>query len=122
MLVLFGIGGFSYHCFRDDGWIEAVLGNVWDATVQYPLIAIPVIVGAVFLGKMWNQSRLTHGRTSKLPDSSSTCSWRPASFHRALVTARHAVDAARRGARQAAVDPTLHDVVRGSVLSTAATA
>lgn len=68
ILVLFGIGGFSYHFFRDDGWIEAVVGNVWGATVQYPLIAIPVIIGAVFLVKMWNQSRLTHGRTSKVPD------------------------------------------------------
>ncbi len=68
ILVLFGIGGISYHFFRDDGWIEAALGNVWGATVQYPLIAIPIIIGAIFLGKMWNQSRLTHGNTSKLPD------------------------------------------------------
>jgi len=28
ILVLFGIGGFSYHSFRDDGWIEAALGNL----------------------------------------------------------------------------------------------
>jgi len=68
ILVLFGIGGFSYHSFRDDGWIEAALGNLWGATVQYPLIAIPVIIAAIFLGKMWNESRLTQGRTSKLPD------------------------------------------------------
>ena len=68
VLVLFGITGFSYHLFRDDGWIEAVAGNVWDVSVQYPLIALPVIVAAVFLGRLWNQSRLAHGRTSKLPD------------------------------------------------------
>ena len=68
ILILFGISGFSYHSFRDDGWIESALGNLWGATVQYPLIAIPVIIAAVFLGRMWNQSRLTHGRTSKLPD------------------------------------------------------
>ena len=67
-LVLFGITGFSYHLFKDNGWIEAVLGNLWDVSVQYPLIALPVIVAAVFLGKQWNQSRMAHGRTSKLPD------------------------------------------------------
>ena len=68
VLVLFGITGFSYHLFRDNGWIETAVGNIWDASVQYPLIALPVVVAAVFLGKMWNQARLTHGHTSKLPD------------------------------------------------------
>jgi len=67
-LVLSGITGFSYHLFKDDGWIEAVIGNVWDASFQYPLITLPVIVAAVYLGRMWNQSRISHGRTSKLPD------------------------------------------------------
>ena len=68
VLVLFGITGFSFHLFRDDGWIEAVVGNVWDVTVQYPLIALPVLVAAVVLGKTWNQSRLAHGHVNKLPD------------------------------------------------------
>ena len=68
VLVLFGITGFSYHLFRDEGWIEAALGNVWNVTVQYPLIALPVIVAGVILGKTCNQSRLAHGRTSQLPD------------------------------------------------------
>jgi hypothetical protein len=68
ILVLFGIGGLSYHCFKDDGWVESALGNLWSATFQYPLIAVPVIIAAIFLGKMWNESRLTQGSTSKLPD------------------------------------------------------
>ena len=68
VLVLFGIGGYSYHLFRDDGWIETVLGNLWGVTVQYPLIALPVVVAAVVLGNMWNHARLAHGRTTKLPD------------------------------------------------------
>jgi hypothetical protein len=67
-LVLFGIAGFSYHLFRDNGWVETALGNLWDVSIQYPLIALPVIVAAVFLGKMWNEARITHGRASKLPD------------------------------------------------------
>jgi len=68
VLVLFGIGGFSYHLFRDNGWVEAVAGNLWDVSVQYPLIALPVIVAAVFLGRRWNDARVAHGRTTNLPD------------------------------------------------------
>jgi hypothetical protein len=68
VLVLFGIGGFSYHLFRDNGWIEAVAGNLWGVTIQYPLIALPVIIAAVFFGRMWNDARIAHGRTTKLPD------------------------------------------------------
>jgi hypothetical protein len=68
ILVLCGIGGFSYHLFRDDGWVEAILGNLWGVTVAYPLIALPVIVAAVFLGRMWNDARIAHGRATKLPD------------------------------------------------------
>jgi len=68
VLVLFGIGGFSYHLFRDNGWVEAVAGNLWDVSVQYPLIALPVIVAAVFLGRRWNDARVAHGRTTSLPD------------------------------------------------------
>ena len=67
-LVLFGIGGFSYHLFRDNGWVETVLGNLWDVSIQYPLIALPVIVAAVYLGRRWNDARITHGRTTNLPD------------------------------------------------------
>ena len=67
-LILSGIGGVSYHLFRDNGWIETIFGNLWTVSFQYPLIAIPVIVAAIFLGRLWNESRLAHGRTSKLPD------------------------------------------------------
>lgn len=67
-LILSGIGGVSYHLFRDNGWVETVFGNLWTVSFQYPLIVIPVIIAAVFLGRLWNESRLAHGRTSKIPD------------------------------------------------------
>jgi hypothetical protein len=67
-LLIFGIVGISYHLFRDDGWVEMILGNVWGATVSYPLIVIPAIIAAVFFIRMWNQQRAAHGTTSKLPD------------------------------------------------------
>ena len=68
-LVLFGITGFSYHLFKDDGWVELLVGNLWDASVQYPLIVIPIVVAAVFLGKMWSEGRTPMGRTSKVPNA-----------------------------------------------------
>jgi len=68
-LILSGIGGFSYHLFKEDGWIEAVIGNVWEIQMQYPLIAIPLTIAAVILGKMWRDRRITGGRVSKLPDA-----------------------------------------------------
>lgn len=68
VLMLFGIGGISYHMFKDDGWLEAAVGNLWDASIAYPLIALPVIVAAVFFFKKFNENRAAHGTTSKLPD------------------------------------------------------
>jgi len=67
-LVLFAIGGISYHLFRDNGWVETLAGNLWDVSIQYPLIALPVIVAAVFLGRKWNEARIMHGRATQLPD------------------------------------------------------
>ena len=67
-LLLFGIIGISYHMFRDDGWVEMILGNVWGATVSYPLIVIPAILAGIFFIRMWGQQRAAHGTQSKLPD------------------------------------------------------
>ena len=67
-VILSGIGGISYRMFRNGGWVEFLFGNIWDMSVEYPLIALPVIVGAVFLGKLWQDNRLARGHQSKLPD------------------------------------------------------
>ena len=67
-LVLAGIGGLSYHMFKKEGWVESILGNIWEIQVQYPLIAIPVMVAAIVLGMMWRDNRLARGRLSMLPN------------------------------------------------------
>ena len=66
-LVLFGLGGVSYNLFREDGWVEQIFGNIWETSIKYPLIAIPLIVGGVLLGSMWRDHRVAKGRQSKLP-------------------------------------------------------
>jgi len=67
-LILCAIAGFSYHFFKEDGWIEYALGSIWSTSVRYPLIAIPVIIGAIFIGKMWRSEAAAHGKISKTPD------------------------------------------------------
>ena len=63
-LVLAGLAGLSYQFLRDDGWMEMLFGNVWDFSVRYPLIAVPLIAGALVLGKMWRDDRVAHGKQS----------------------------------------------------------
>ena len=63
-LALAGLAGISYHLFRDDGWLEMFFGNYWDYTVRYPLIALPLTVGAIWLGMMWRDDRVAHGKQS----------------------------------------------------------
>ena len=36
--------------------------------MQYPLIAIPLTVSAIVLGKMWRDNRIATGHHDKLPD------------------------------------------------------
>ena len=68
VLVLAGIGGLSYHMFRDDGWLEMLFGNIFELHIQYPLIAIPVTFAAIILIRMWRQNLLAHGKLKQLPN------------------------------------------------------
>lgn len=68
MLVLAGIGGISWHLFRDDGWLEMAFGNIFELHIQYPLIAIPVTFAAIIMLRMWRENRLAHGRLKELPN------------------------------------------------------
>jgi hypothetical protein len=63
-LVMAGLAGLSYHLLRDEGWLEMVFGSVWDFSIRYPLIAVPLVAGALVLGKMWRDDRVAHGKHS----------------------------------------------------------
>jgi len=67
-LVLAGIGGVSYNVFREGGWLATLLGAFVDAQLGNPIVAIPVTIGVVIIGKMWRDHRLAKGETSRLPD------------------------------------------------------
>jgi hypothetical protein len=68
LLVLAGLGGLSYNFFKEGGWLGALFGKFVDAQMSNPVIAIPVTVALVFVGKMWFDHNRAKGHTSKLPD------------------------------------------------------
>ena len=67
-LVLAGIGGLSYHLFRIGGWINTSLDSFWKLEARHVLIAIPVIIAAVYLWKLWHGGRSLHSKTSVIPN------------------------------------------------------
>jgi hypothetical protein len=66
-LVLTGLAGIAYNLFREGGWLERVLGNVWGYTMQYPLIVIFVIAGGVVAIRWWRHDRITRGHNRLAP-------------------------------------------------------
>ncbi|MGH8751837.1 MAG: hypothetical protein ACREUV_09050 [Burkholderiales bacterium] len=50
ILALAGVVGLAYRIFSPGGWLEQALGKVWDMQVNYSIMTIPVLIGAVVLG------------------------------------------------------------------------
>lgn len=67
-LVLAGIGGVSYYMFRDNGWLQTALGTIWGFHLSNPMIAIPVTIAVLVIGKLWIDKQRAKGYTSKLPN------------------------------------------------------
>jgi|LNFM01.1.fsa_nt_gb hypothetical protein len=67
-LVLLGIGGITYHLFREDGWLSQGLGALWEAHYQAPIMTIVLIIAALFVIKTLHSAQVGGKRESKLPD------------------------------------------------------
>jgi hypothetical protein len=48
-LLVLGFGGLLYKALRSEGWVETVLGRIWD---QHPTAAIVTLLAA-FAGATW---------------------------------------------------------------------
>ncbi|MGQ0578591.1 MAG: hypothetical protein ACT4PQ_06720 [Betaproteobacteria bacterium] len=48
-LLVLGFGGLLYTAVRSGGWLESVLGSIWD---QHPTVAIVTLL-AVLAGSIW---------------------------------------------------------------------
>lgn len=51
-LTIAGVAGLAYKIFNPDGWLVQGLGLVWDLQLHYSLMAVPVLIAAIVLGKM----------------------------------------------------------------------
>lgn len=65
-LVFIGVTGLAWRAFGENGWVEALLGVVWDASMRAPILAIPVCGGAVLLVVWFMQGGLKLGKANWL--------------------------------------------------------
>lgn len=49
-LMLIGIGGLAFHLLKEDGWLSAMTGRLWNAEINHPLIMTPIILATLGLG------------------------------------------------------------------------
>jgi hypothetical protein len=66
-LVLTGLAGLAYNLFKDGGWLEKLLGNAFSYAMQYPLIIIFMVTGAIVLARWWRHDRMTRGHKRLAP-------------------------------------------------------
>jgi hypothetical protein len=57
VLVLTGVGGIGYNCFREGGWLSQGATKVTDAFLSYPLMALGVMVALFFAYRTWRDRR-----------------------------------------------------------------
>ncbi|MBS1191144.1 MAG: hypothetical protein H6R10_2936 [Rhodocyclaceae bacterium] len=60
-LVLVGIAGLSWSAFQENGWVERLLGVVWDAEVRHPLLLVPTIGGALLMAWLFLRGGMARG-------------------------------------------------------------
>lgn len=68
VLVLTGIAGVFYHLLREEGWIETMLGSIWNMEIQYSTIAVSVAITAFIVFRLWRRGQVIHSSTSRLPN------------------------------------------------------
>ena len=64
VLIISGILGIAVNIFFEDGLITHMLGRIWDMGTHYLITAIPILIGAIVLGKYWIVPGLNKGGSS----------------------------------------------------------
>jgi hypothetical protein len=67
-LVLIGIVGLCWNALGDNGWVEHVLGVVWDLELRYPIVATPIIGGIIMTATLFLRGEMNTGNVSQLHD------------------------------------------------------
>jgi len=64
VLIISGILGIAVNLFYEDGLVVTLLGRIWDAGTHYLITSVPILVGAIVLGKYWIVPGLNKGGSS----------------------------------------------------------
>ncbi len=56
-LVLAGVAGIGYNCFREGGWLKQGVGRLTDVYLDYPLAALGATVAIFFAYRAWRDRR-----------------------------------------------------------------
>ncbi len=57
ILVLAGVTGIGYNCFRDGGWLNQGASRITDVYLDYPLAALGATVALFFAYRTWRNQR-----------------------------------------------------------------
>ena len=57
VLVLAGVVGIGFNCFREGGWFKQGVGRITDAYLDYPLVALGATVALYFAYRTWRDRR-----------------------------------------------------------------
>ena len=57
VLVVAGVAGIAFNCFREGGWLTQGVGRLTDAYLDYPLVALGVTVAIYFAYRAWRDRR-----------------------------------------------------------------
>jgi ABC-type dipeptide/oligopeptide/nickel transport system permease component len=57
VLVVAGIAGLAYKGFRDGGWVTTGFGKIADLLIDFPLMALGLIVAMCFSYRAWINRR-----------------------------------------------------------------
>jgi hypothetical protein len=57
VLVLAGVAGIGYNCFRDGGWLQQGAGRLTDVYLDYPLAGLGATVAIFFAYRTWLDRR-----------------------------------------------------------------
>lgn len=64
-LIVIGITGLSWDAFKDDGWVERRIGDLWGDSFRHPIIIAPIVVGTIFAAYTFLHGGLAPGRSRR---------------------------------------------------------
>ena len=61
-LIVIGVTGLSWSIFEPDGVLSKVIGGMWDAESQHPILIVPTVIGSYFAIRAFLNGGLVPGK------------------------------------------------------------